>query len=85
MNDFIAIDVETANNAPSSICAIGAVKVSGGCIVDRFYELVKPEPEWYNRIFSNMMCPEGWSTSCLWPITRLLMKSACGLHIVCMA
>lgn len=49
MNDFVAIDVETANNAPSSICAIGAVKVTDGCIVDRFYELVKPEPEWYYR------------------------------------
>lgn len=27
MDNFIAIDVETANNQPSSICAIGAVKV----------------------------------------------------------
>ena len=52
MNDFIAIDVETANNAPTSICAIGAVKVTDGCITDRFYQLVKPEPDWYIRYFS---------------------------------
>ena len=52
MNNFIAIDVETANNAPSSICAIGAVKVVNGAIVDKFYDLVKPEPEWYIRRFS---------------------------------
>ena len=52
MNDFIAIDVETANNHPSSICALGAVKVEGGVIVDEFYELVKPEPEYYFRHFS---------------------------------
>ncbi len=51
MNDFIAIDVETANNHPSSICALGAVKVEGGVIVDEFYELVKPEPEYYFRHF----------------------------------
>ena len=49
MNDFVAIDVETANFEPSSICAIGAVKVCGGHIVDRFYSLVKPEPDYYSR------------------------------------
>ncbi len=52
MNDFIAIDVETANNHPSSICALGAVKVVDGVIEDEFYELVKPEPEYYFRYFS---------------------------------
>ena len=49
MDNFIAIDVETANNQPSSICAIGAVKVVDGVIADRFYQ---PEPEWYIRHFS---------------------------------
>lgn len=52
MDNFVAVDVETANSEPSSICAIGAVKVVGGCIVDRFYELVKPEPEYYFRHFT---------------------------------
>ena len=52
MDNFVAIDVETANNHPESICAIGAVKVSGGVITDRFYELVKPEPEYYFRHFT---------------------------------
>ena len=47
MNDFIAIDVETANFEASSICAIGAVKVRGGIIVDSRYSLVNPEPCWY--------------------------------------
>lgn len=47
MNDFIAIDVETANGERSSICAIGAVKVSDGVIVDRRYSLVRPEPDYY--------------------------------------
>lgn len=53
MDNFVAIDVETANNEPTSICAIGAVKVRDGLIVDHFYELVKPEPEYYNRHFTS--------------------------------
>ena len=49
MDSFVAIDVETANSSPESICAIGAVKVEHGVITDRFYELVRPEPDYYNR------------------------------------
>lgn len=52
MENFVAIDVETANNEPCSICAIGAVKVTDGCITDRFYELVYPEPEYIFRHFT---------------------------------
>ena len=52
MNDFVAIDVETANGEPPSTCATGAVKVTDGVISDRFYELVKPEPEYYFRHFT---------------------------------
>lgn len=52
MDSFVAIDVETANNYPTSICAIGAVKVVDGEIVDRFYELVRPEPNFYFRHFT---------------------------------
>ena len=47
MDKFIAVDVETANECPSSICAIGAVKVDNGLVTDSRYELVKPEPEYY--------------------------------------
>lgn len=47
MTDFIAIDVETANFEPSSICSIGAVKVVDGVITDTRYSLVCPEPNYY--------------------------------------
>lgn len=53
MDNFVAIDVETANYNPESICSIGAVKVIDGVIADTFYELVKPEPEYYIRRFTN--------------------------------
>ena len=51
MDNFIAIDVETANNQPTSVCAIGAVLVKDGAVAATFYELVKPEPNWYIRYF----------------------------------
>lgn len=61
MRDFVAIDVETANNYPESICAVGAVRVEGGRLTDRFYELVKPEPEYFNRYFTD--CVHGISAA----------------------
>ena len=47
MKDFIAIDFETANECPSSVCSIGAVLVKDGEIVNSFYSLIKPEPDYY--------------------------------------
>lgn len=52
MDNFVAIDVETANNYPTSVCSIGAVKVVDGEIVETRHELVKPEPEFYFRYFT---------------------------------
>ncbi len=47
MRDFAAIDFETANMEPSSVCSMGLVVVRGGEVVDRFYSLIRPEPEYY--------------------------------------
>ena len=49
LRDFAAIDFETANEYPSSICSVGIVVVRNGKIVDRFYSLVQPEPNYYYR------------------------------------
>lgn len=48
MQDFAAIDFETANNERSSVCSVGVVIVRGGEMVDTFYSLIKPEPEYYS-------------------------------------
>lgn len=48
MKDFAAIDFETANNQRSSVCSVGIVIVRNGEIVDQFYSLIKPEPNYYN-------------------------------------
>ncbi len=48
MQDFAAIDFETANGHRSSVCSVGIVIVRGGVIVDRFYSLIKPVPNYYS-------------------------------------
>ena len=47
MTDFAAIDFETANEQRCSVCSVGVVVVRGGEIVDSFYSLIHPEPEYY--------------------------------------
>ena len=60
MQDFAAIDFETANNERSSVCSVGIVIVRGGEIMDKFYSLIKPEPEYYNYWCSQVhgLCAE---------------------------
>ncbi|MBO4644907.1 MAG: 3'-5' exonuclease [Bacteroidales bacterium] len=54
MKDFAAIDFETANKEFSSICAVGLVIVRGGKIVDHFYSLVKPYPNYYPWFYTRV-------------------------------
>ncbi len=55
MKSFVAVDVETANKYPTSICSLGAVKVIDGKIDSTFYSLVKPEPDFYYRYFTEQI------------------------------
>ena len=48
MKDFAAIDFETANNERSSVCSVGICHCRNGEIVDSFYSLIQPEPNYYN-------------------------------------
>ena len=48
MRDFAAIDFETANNERTSVCSVGVVIVRDGELVDSFYSLIQPEPNYYN-------------------------------------
>ena len=47
MEDFAAIDFETANECRCSVCSVGVVVVRKGQMVDKFYSLIRPEPEYY--------------------------------------
>lgn len=47
MRNFAAIDFETANNSPTSMCSVGIVIVRDGRIVDRHYSLIYPYPDYF--------------------------------------
>lgn len=47
MQNFAAIDFETANGRRCSVCAVGIVVVRDGQIVDKFYSLIEPTPNYY--------------------------------------
>jgi DNA polymerase-3 subunit epsilon len=47
MNNFAAIDFETANSNRSSVCSVGVVIVRDGQIAEKIYSLIRPEPDWY--------------------------------------
>ncbi len=47
MENFAAIDFETANHLRSSVCSVGVVIVRNGEIADRFYSLIYPRPDFF--------------------------------------
>ena len=40
MENFAAIDFETANECRTSVCSVGVVVVRGGEMTDKFYSLL---------------------------------------------
>lgn len=48
MRNFAAIDFETANGYRSSVCSVGVVIVRDGEIVQKYYKLIHPVPNYYN-------------------------------------
>lgn len=48
MQDFAAIDFETANSERSSVCSVGVVVVRGGELAESFYSLIRPEPNYFS-------------------------------------
>jgi hypothetical protein len=69
MKDFAAIDFETANFERTSVCAVGVVIVRDGEMVDSFYSLIHPEPDYYNWRCSsvNGLCREDTEDAPIFP------------------
>lgn len=67
--DFAAIDFETANEQPSSVCSVGVVVVRNGKITDRFYSLIQPEPNYYSYWNTNVhgLTEEDTDTEAVFP------------------
>lgn len=56
MQDFAAIDFETANNERSLVGSVGAIIVLDEETANKYYSLlIKPEPKYYNYWFSQMI------------------------------
>jgi DNA polymerase-3 subunit epsilon len=43
--DFVALDVETANNCSGSICSIGLARFNGNALQEEYYSLIRPPEE----------------------------------------
>ena len=69
MKDFAAIDFETANEHCSSVCSVGVVVVREGEIVERFYSLIRPIPEYYRWFCSEVhgLCSDDTGNAPLFP------------------
>lgn len=48
LDEFAAIDFETANNYRGSVCSVGIVVVRGGGIAHTIHELIRPRPNFYS-------------------------------------
>ena len=46
-DSFAAIDFESANNYPTSVCSVGIVVVEQGVITAKYYSLIQPKPNFY--------------------------------------
>ncbi len=41
--NILAIDFETANNNPASICSVGTAMMEDGAVEEKYYSLIRPE------------------------------------------
>lgn len=48
MDNFAAIDFETANGQRTSVCSVGIVIVHNGTTTDSIYRLIRPRPNYYS-------------------------------------
>jgi DNA polymerase-3 subunit epsilon len=84
--DYFVVDVETANQARSSICQIGIASFAGGKMVDGWESLVDPEEDfsWFN-IGIHGITPEMVAQSPCWSrigakVNALLSGAAVASH-----
>ncbi|WP_262280435.1 3'-5' exonuclease [Hallella absiana] len=85
MKDFAAIDFETANFERTSVCAVGVVIVKNGEMVDSFYSLIHPEPDYYNWRCSsvNGLCQEDTEDAPIFPdVWKQIEPKIAGLPLV---
>ncbi len=85
MFSFAAIDFETANRYPSSVCSVGIVVVREGEVAEKFYELIRPAPDYYSRWATGIHGLNRYDTAdaALFPeVWRKIAPSLAGLSLV---
>ena len=85
MKDFAAIDFETANRNPSSVCSVGMVVVRGGEVAGRLYRLIRPVPEYYDDIntqIHGMTCMDTENAPCFPDVWKEVVPLIEGLPLV---
>ncbi len=85
MQDFAAIDFETANNERSSVCSVGVIIVRNGVIVEKFYSLIRPEPEYYSYWCTQVhgLCADDTENAPIFPeVWKLIGPKIAGLPLV---
>jgi DNA polymerase-3 subunit epsilon len=74
--NFVALSFETANWYRRSACSIGMVRVEEGVVVDEYYSLIKPTPNWFHPInvgihgLHGSLCQDAPTFGELWPAIK---------------
>jgi len=85
MESFASIDFETANHYRTSVCSVEIVIVENGIISDRFFSLIKPNPNFYCSWATEIQGINNWDTieSDLFPkVWNGIEKRITGLPLV---
>lgn len=85
MKDFAAIDFETANECRTSVCSVGVVVVRNGEIAEKFYSLIRPEPDYYRWFCIKVhgLCDDDTRNAPLFPdVWRRIEPLIAGLPLV---
>jgi len=85
MRNFAAIDFETANEYRTSVCAVGIVVVRNGEVAEKFFSLIRPEPDYYRWFCIDVhgLCDEDTHNAPLFPeVWRQIEPLIGGLPLV---
>lgn len=84
MNDFVAIDLETASRFHNSACALGLVVVNDGAIVEKMKWFIRPPQNEYEEINISIhgITPNQTATSPEFPEVWEAAQSFIGSHLV---
>lgn len=85
MKDFAAIDFETANGNPSSVCSVGVVVVRDNKLIETYYSLIRPEPDyysWHNTQVHGLSDKDTYNSPCFQEVWQAIEELIDGLPLV---